>query len=79
MNVIPEKFETIYDEKTQTLTLKSKGKLWPEEKKIADKAVEMICRDYGEVIKQLDEYDRLEAEAQEIEEEDKKYRKKIVK
>lgn len=61
-NALPEKFETSYDEETQTLTLKSKGKLWPEEKRIADKAVKLIIKDYGEVIKQLDEYEMLEAE-----------------
>lgn len=31
-----------------------------EDKAIAEKASKLIIRDYGEVIKQLDEYERLE-------------------
>ena len=58
---------------------KAEEKLSEEEKAVADKAAKLIARDYGEVIKQLDEYERLEAEAEEIAEEDKVYRKKIVK
>lgn len=52
--------------------------LGEEDKAIAEKAAKLIARDYGEVIKQLDEYERLEAEAEEIAEEDRVYRKKIV-
>lgn len=54
-NALPEKFESEYDEKSGNLLMKSKVRLSPEEQKIADKAVERIARDYGEVIKKLEE------------------------
>jgi hypothetical protein len=46
-----------------------KIELSPENKAIADKAAELIVRDYGEVLRRLAEEDK----------EDAKYRKKIVK
>jgi hypothetical protein len=49
-----------------------KIKLSPEDKAIADKAAELIERDYGETLRKLAEYE----EENKI---DAKYRKKIVK
>lgn len=53
--------------------------LTEEEKMWCEHTANLIKGKYGDVLIQLEEYDRLEAEAQELEEEDKKYRKKIVK
>lgn len=46
-----------------------KIKLSPKDKAIAEKAAELIARDYGETLRRLAEEDK----------EDAKYRKKIVK
>lgn len=52
---VMDMFEPSYDDKTQTMTLKSKYKLTPEEQKTVDKAVKLIGEKYGVVIKKLGE------------------------
>ena len=52
---VMDMFESSYDDKTQTMTLKSKYKLTPEEQKTVDKAVKLIGEKYGVVIKKLGE------------------------
>lgn len=53
--VMPYPFKPKYNADTGTLTLESTRKLTPEEQKIADKAVELIAKQYGITIKKLAE------------------------